>query len=364
MILNMIVMRERKSASSTPSTPSDPSTPSVSSAPCLTFESPNSFTIAASKRGKTWDGTLEFSTDAANWTVWDGTAEISSGEKEGGYVLYMRGAGNTVITGHSDEGWGPWVLTGSEIRCSGNIENLLDWETVQSGGHPAMADYCYACLFQDCAGLISAPELPAPTLTVWCYGAMFEGTGLTRAPALPATALADYCYADMFYNCVSLAQAPDLPADTLAEGCCEEMFWGCASLTQAPALPAATMAQECYFRMFGDCTSLTQAPDLPATTLAFLCYRQMFRNCTGLTRPPDLPAATLPEACYREMFSGCAKIKLSAVQTENYTEEYRIPKSGTGWDNTNSLTDMFEDTGGTFKGTPSINTTYYMDTSA
>jgi len=63
------------------------------------------------------------------------------------------------------------------------------------------------------------------------------------------------------------------------------------------------------------------------------------------------------------MFFGCSKLKLSTSQTVNYTTSYRIPKSGTGTYANSALGGMFDNTGGTFTGTPSINTTYYLDVS-
>lgn len=60
------------------------------------------------------------------------------------------------------------------------------------------------------------------------------------------------------------------------------------------------------------------------------------------------------------MFSGCTSLKLSSTKTDEYTQEYRIPSSGDGTTETNALTDTFTFTGGTFTGTPSINTTYYL----
>ena len=94
-------------------------------------------------------------------------------------------------------------------------------------------------------------------------------------------------------------------------------------------------------------------------TMANYCYNAMFYGCTALTTVPELPATTLAPCCYESMFSRCTNIKLSTAQTGEYQTAYRIPKSGTGTTFTNALTDMFTDTGGTFTGTPSINTTYY-----
>ena len=223
----------------------------------LTFSSPKSFTLKVNNATKNWDGTLEFFDYDKTWTIWDGTTILFADNHDGEYVLYLRGTGNTVITGSSEIY--RWVLTGSDIKCIGNIENLLDYATVASGNHPTMADYCYYCMFQDC-------------------------TSLAQAPALPATTLADYCYQNMFSHC----------------------------------------------------TSLTQAPVLPATTLAAVCYFGMF--------------------------NGCASLKLSSTKTGEYTQEYRIPSSGTVTTEFNALTDMFTSTGGTLTGTPFINTTYYLST--
>jgi hypothetical protein len=59
------------------------------------------------------------------------------------------------------------------------------------------------------------------------------------------------------------------------------------------------------------------------------------------------------------MFYGCTNIKISTTQTGDYQTAYRIPTSGTGTTASNALVNMFYGTGGTFAGTPSINTPYY-----
>ena len=164
----------------------------------------------------------------------------------------------------------------------------------------------------------------------------------------------------MFQGCTALTQAPALPATTLAVSCYGSMFKGCTALTQAPALPATTLAVSCYDSMFQGCTALTQAPALPATKLAIHCYIYMFQGCTALTQAPALPATKLEAQCYRSMFSGCTSLKLSSTKTDEYTQEYRIPSSGDSVTASNSLFSMFASTGGTFTGTPAINTTYYL----
>ena len=328
--------------------------------PYLTFKSPSSFTLAVNDTTKHWDGTLEYSTDASTWTAWDGTTSLSSATKGSSNVLYMRGTGNTVITGSTTTNY-RWVLTGSNISCIGNIENLLDYATVAAGNHPTMASSCYYGMFRECASLTQAPSLPATTLATNCYFSMFSGcTSLTKAPALPAIALQSSCYRSMFSGCTSLTQTPSLPATTLANYCYYQMFQNCTGLTQAPTLPATTLANSCYFNMFYGCTALTRAQSLSATTLVDGCYRSMFQGCTSLTQAPALPATTLVSNCYRKMFYGCTSLKLSSTQIGEYTQEYRIPTSGNGTTATDAFTDMFTSTGGTFTGTPEINTTYYL----
>ena len=268
----------------------------------LTFSSAEPFTIGVNNATKNWDGTLYYSTDTTTWSEWNGTAAIASAEHEGEQRIYMSGSGNSVITDGNK-----WLFTGSNIACTGNIENLLDYEIVSNGEHPVMGEYCYRSMFNGCTALTTAPELPATTLAGNCYAYMFYNcTALTTAPKLPATTLADSCYYSMFERCSSLTTAPELPATTLASDCYNCMFELCTSLTTAPELPATTLASACYQCMFYDCTALTMTPKLPATTLASNCYRSMFNGCSAITTAPELPATTLADYCYAYMFQDCA----------------------------------------------------------
>ena len=121
--------------------------------------------------------------------------------------------------------------------------------------------------------------------------------------------LPDYAFNSLFaYHCASLTAAPELPATTLSAYCYYNMFSECTSLTAAPALPATTLAIECYNAMFARCTSLAIAPALPATTLQVDCYNNMFCYCTSLVQAPELPATELIYGCYNYMFDGCTKL--------------------------------------------------------
>ena len=287
----------------------------------LTFSSLSNFTLKVNDATKHWNGTLEYFASDKTWTVWDGTTTLSAVADDGEYVLYLRGTGNMVIAGYSTNY--KWVLTGTDVKCNGNIENLLDYATVQSGVHPTMASNCYRNMFNSCTSLTQAPALPATTLAEYCYMSMFQGcTALTQAPALPATTLANYCYISMFQGCTALTQAPALPATTLKDECYRTMFQSCTALTQVPALSATTLANSCYMSMFQGCTALTQAPALPATTLAEYCYTSMFQVCTALTQAPALPATTLKKNCYSNMFNSCTSLTQAPALPATTLAEY------------------------------------------
>ena len=274
--------------------------PPVAPKDALLFYSSKEIGISITNGAKNWDGTLYYSTDNSTWNEWDGTTEIVSALDKGWHRIFLRGVNNRWIAGGDGEGF---VIRGSSVECKGNCNNLLNYAAT-----PVLGGKCFRELFQNCTSLVSAP-------------------------ALPATTLADRCY--------------------------PYMFNGCTSLTTAPALPATTLAVSCYQAMMASCSSLTTAPALSATTLADRCYTSMFSNCVSLSSVPALPATTLADGCYTGMFSFCASIKLSQTQEGEYQNEYRIPTSGDGVDAANTLVNMFLATGGSFAGTPAINTTYY-----
>lgn len=92
----------------------------------------------------------------------------------------------------------------------------------------------------------------------------------------------DYVFMNLFSgSSVVSAENMELPASTLSEWCYTNMFNRCSSLTKAPTtLPAETLQNSCYFNMFYACTELTTTPILPALTLVTDCYKQMFRGCS------------------------------------------------------------------------------------
>lgn len=144
--------------------------------PYLTFSYSESFSISVADNTKHWDGTLEYSTDTSTWSAWDGTAAVNS-SADG--KLYMRGIGNTKITGtDATTTIGAWEVSpplSDPMVISGNIENLLDYATVANGGHPTMADGCYKNMFLNWGSNLTAPALLADVLSAYCYDQMFSG---------------------------------------------------------------------------------------------------------------------------------------------------------------------------------------------
>lgn len=268
----------------------------------LTFSSDAPFSIKFNQIS--WDGVLEYSVDTQNWYTWDASEIYSSGN-----VLYLRGSGNSYITGEpaitDQAGYAMQITATGDVECSGNIMSLLDHVNPDNA---VMGYAAFASLFVNQGKLITSPELPATVLAGYCYFHMLRGTGIEVAPELPAMTLAENCYRAMFFNCIAL----------------------------------------------------TSAPDLPATVLAIYCYNFMFQDCIALISAPELPATTLAEGCYDLMFRR-AGIKISETQTGSYQTPWRIPSAGTiadapaGWN-----LGMLSNTSGTFTGNPAINTTYYQ----
>ena len=393
--------------------------------PYITFKSSNGFSLAVADATKHWDGTLQYSQDTTNWTEWDGTTSLSSGAHSGEQRLYVRGTGNTSITGGTSAtaSVGAWRISGSNVSIEGDISVLLDYATVKSGGTLSPASYtfqnmfsspaspayndaivnaqdlvcsiraigAYKDMFSECHNLVTPPQLPHTTISSWmCYGMFYNCRSLSYVPLQGDISISDNGCAYMFYGC-SLITSPPAACIASSQNACQGMFYGCSSLTTAPRLPSLSFSSTgTYWHMFNGCSSLVEAPELPAETLNNWTYAFMFANCTSLTTPPRLIARTIPASCYTSMFAGCTaleslpelyctsinssgcanmfqgctKIKISTSQTGEYQNVYRIPSSGTlTTTGSNMLQNMFANTGGTFVGTPTHSTNYYTSNS-
>ena len=303
----------------------------------LTFISSGKSTVCLAKVGAPDEITLEYSTDESHWNPYTIGEKIALAD--GTFLLFRAGEQKNLKFSKDSRNYYHFEITGP-ISAQGSIMSLLDRDFSTT-----LPERCAFCsLFKGCTSLLSAPELPATTLALYCYMRMFEGcSALTSAPELPATTLADACYAAMFSECTGLKSAPELPAKVATRDCYLSMFSGCSALTSAPELPATKIDQYCYKRMFEQCTGLTDAPKLPATSLASFCYSNMFEGCTSLTSAPELPATELVYACYNLMFKDCSKLQyvkalFTTKPSEDTTKEWLsgVAPSGTFIKNKNA----------------------------
>lgn len=148
------------------------------SQPFIVFTGNGMFNIATATGSKTWNGVIEYSTDMETWNTWKGNAINSNSD----FKLYLRGYGNTNITGESHVCWvidDGWVVKTSleevkvRVACSGNIMTLLNYKA--PGTSLAGTEGCFYNLFMGCEALTSAPDLPATILGNGCYTGMFYG---------------------------------------------------------------------------------------------------------------------------------------------------------------------------------------------
>ena len=273
----------------------------------LTFVSSGESTIALTKSGEPFEVSLEYSLDGGVWqpyTIGE-TISLSDGEN---VMFRAGGVGNDRFSSTTRDYY--YFKISGKLNAKGSVMSLLSRDCSAD----SVPEYAFTFLFWSCDGLMSAPLLPANTLSNQCYNSMFSGCkSLIEAPVLPATELAEGCYEFMFTRCTNLIKAPELPATALAENCYYGMFLDCKSLKITPSLPAAKLTYACYSDMFNGCESLNEAPELPATELASFCYSSMFSSCKSLIEAPSLPATELAEGCYRYMFYNCTSLTKAPV---------------------------------------------------
>ena len=224
----------------------------------------------------------------------------------------------------------------AEVKAYGNIMSLVN-ETGFDTATTLTAHTAFSSLFEGYANLkdISGLKLPATTLTMGCYMAMFyRCNGLTTVPSdlLPANTLAERCYCRMFASCENLTNVPTLPANTLAEECYEDMFSFCTGLTTVPTnlLPATTLAERCYTSMFTFCINLTTAPVLPATTLVESCYGRMFYNCFNLSSVTCLATSGINQNSSTESWLDGAGSNVQDTKTVNAVSTANWPEGVNG----------------------------------
>ena len=154
----------------------------------LTFVSSGESTIALTKSGEPFEVSLEYSLDGGVWqpyTIGE-TISLSDGEN---VMFRAGGVGNDRFSSTTGDYY--YFKISGKLNAKGSVMSLLSRDCSAD----SVPEYAFTFLFWNCDGLMSAPLLPANTLSNQCYNSMFSGCkSLIEAPVLPATELAEGCY--------------------------------------------------------------------------------------------------------------------------------------------------------------------------
>lgn len=170
-----------------------------------------------------------YSFNGMNWNLVEDNIVLSNDIDEHKFVYIKGNNPNGVCKGPSVY---TTIICWGSVRASGNINSLID-NGDGSSVDTIPNDYCFCHLFVDQSGLLSAPSMPATTLTEGCYYEMYLGCyNMTSVEGnLPATTIPRYVYYGMFSDCNSLINAPDMLFETVTLGNnCAYMFSNCSSL--------------------------------------------------------------------------------------------------------------------------------------
>lgn len=302
----------------------------------LTFSSPDGpFTVSLNGTSIWNDGNIEYSLDKKTWTALDDRTIYNTINSDGGNI-YLRGWGNSNVTFKFD-------LTGSNISCTGNLENLVDYKVVADGGHPNLALYAFDNSFAHETELVEAPEILFDYIPTYAFNYAFYGcTNLVKGPSVISASAIDYAgfqrafegctklknipkietsnpgeyaFYSMFKDCTRLEKIPDdnYVFNNTGDYALAYMFFGCDSLSNVPnaIVVNGTMGQGLFSYMFQSCDSLATMPMLPTVNLSQYCYQGMFKDCASLVNTQFLIAPSVPSYAYANMFQGCTSLVAS-----------------------------------------------------
>ena len=261
----------------------------------LEFVSDNSFTMNTTKL---WNGTIEYN-NSNGWTIWDGS-QISSSNIDGRQRIYFRGSNNTYIMGSNGSRDNAWKITGSNVECNGNLDNLLDYNTAKKGNIPTRAAYCFYHMFDSCEALVKIPALGKTystpitnlnrTAPNYCFAYMFYNCSNILEPAdLVYYGAGNYSYMAMYQNCIKLTKGVEFRNGDAGEYAYSHMFYGCSSLEEVKSFgnPAG---EYIFYRTYSHCNSIKTIPDIvysrgytPGNNNPF---RETFSSCLGLKKYP------------------------------------------------------------------------------
>lgn len=114
-----------------------------------------------------------------------------------------------------------------------------------------------AYMFEGCTSLTTTPTFRIDYIGTQSCSYMFSMCSKlkTNKITLNVTTLGEYCYEKMFDNCANLTTAPELPATILVSGCYYEMFNGCTKLNYIKMLATDISATDCLSSWVNDVAS-------------------------------------------------------------------------------------------------------------
>ena len=273
--------------------------------------------------------TIEYSKDKISWTTLNlssttpTTITMNVGDK-----IYFRNTSGTwnTIGNHTN------LHCSEDFSVGGNIKSLIDYRVdnlqtlpidsfrdfLSSNSHliyshnlfltSITSQSCYESLFGGCKNLITAPELPATTLSKSCYYGLFLGcSSLISIPNLPATTLAENSYESMFSNCKSLTSV-NIQAKTLAKCSCQLMFQGCTGLKNA-TLQATTIVNESCINMFMNCSSLNSITTYLSDVSPYNCLKDWLKGVAATGTLHNLGNASYTKNSTSGIPSGWTEVK-------------------------------------------------------
>lgn len=169
-------------------------------------------TLQTANGSKNWDGTLEYNTDpddpSSTWTIWNGE-QISGGDGS----ICIRGTNNTYLSAKDDAK--RWLAAsdqeGALVDIEGNIENLLDYQSVAQDIHPPVAMACFRRLFESYSGdnniYRKTPKIGCTIVGQNAFREMFKNaTNINTISALHVESVTmGYAFYDMYNGCSSIA---------------------------------------------------------------------------------------------------------------------------------------------------------------
>ena len=253
--------------------------------------------------------------DRRYWGEWDGSpVDVPTGK-----TLWIGAlSSNQKMSNHAAELSGGWTFSLSGgFAAVGKAQALLD----QNYSLSTCPEYGCTGVFRNCHALKDASQLELPPVKSGgfaCFNRMFAGSGISAAPSLSgAEFVPEYGMQFMFYDCDSLLSAPALPALTVSNYGCDEMFNYCGEIRQAGQLSARAVGMSSFRLAYANCPKLSAPPpslEVTGTLNKNYCFYRMFRSCTSLLSTPDMKfTSTYNIGSAGDMFNNCRS--LSCVRT-------------------------------------------------